>query len=206
MLVDDHNLIRETCSYLLNLEANFSVVAATGDPKEALESAKNNRPDIILLDINMPVVSGFDMIAQLLEQSPLSKIIGLSAHTQPVYVKKMIKLGARGYLTKNSSIEEITQAITEVKEGKIFLCREVKDILTEQAFNNEASPAPGIQSLTARQIEIMGLLNKALSSKEIAGELCISVKTVEVHRHQILRKLKMKNTLSAVTYFNSCII
>jgi len=202
MIVDDHSLIREAFSFVLSINTNFKVVANTGNVKEANELAGRLHPDIILLDINMPEISGFDMIDQLRNNSSRSRIIGLSAHTLPVYVKKMIRSGARGYLTKNSTIAEMTRAIIQVSEGEIFLCQEVKDLITDQALNNQQDTA-GVQNITGREAEMLGYLNKGFSSKEIAAELNISVRTVEVHRHRILKKLKMKNMIAAVTYFNS---
>ncbi len=202
MIVDDHALIRETCSHLLNQQENFEVIAATGDSEQVIETARDKRPDIILLDINMAPVNGFDMVSLLRKNSPLTKIIGLSMHSQPVYAKKMIRLGAKGYLTKNSPATEMIEAITQVNKGNIYLCNEVKNILSEQVLD-QAQDKIDINVLSEREIEILRLLKDGQSSKEIAVDLKISSRTVEVHRHHILKKLKMKNTVSAITYFNS---
>ena len=201
MIVDDHALIRQAISLSLSFDPAFIVVASSGDCHEAIELARNNRPDIILLDINMPIVSGFEMIGELRNASPHTKIIGLSAHTEISYIKKMMRLGASGYLTKNTTMTEMASAITQVIAGKIFLCHEVKEMLTEHAMSNK--PSSGEMGLTAREIEILRHLKNALSSKDIAGELHISFRTVEVHRARILKKLKMKNTMSAVNYYNA---
>jgi two-component system invasion response regulator UvrY len=205
MIVDDHTLIRQACSFSLALDPAFTVIANSGDCLEAIEIARASRPDIILLDINMPIFNGFEMIGKLRNNSPLSKIIALSAHTEIAYVKKMMRLGARGYLTKNTTMTEMVAAIIQISEGKIFLCREVKEMLTSHTMDrDDTNKEP---RLTEREIEILSLLNKALSSKEIAGELHISFRTVEVHRSRILKKLKMKNTVSAVTYYNNtCVL
>jgi DNA-binding NarL/FixJ family response regulator len=202
MIVDDHSLIREAFSCMLKQQENFDVVAITGDSERVVELAREKRPDILLLDINMTPCNGFDMIKILRKNSPLTKIIGLSMHALPSYAKKMIRLGARGYLTKNSAATEMTEAISQVHAGNTFICTEVKNILSDQAFSGEEDKAD-INVLSGREIEVVKFLKKGQSSKEIAGELKISCKTVEVHRHHILKKLKLKNTASVVSYLNT---
>jgi two-component system, NarL family, invasion response regulator UvrY len=202
MLVDDHTLIRETCTHLLNLQENFEVIASTGDSEQGVELARQKRPDIILLDINMAPVNGFEMINLIRKNSPLSRVIALSMHSQPVYVKKMMKLGAKGYLTKNSPVTEMVEAINVVSRGGLYLCNEIKNLLSEQVLYGDPDKVD-INVLSEREIQILRILKQGLSSKEIAAELQISTRTVEVHRHHILKKLKMKNTVSAITYFNS---
>ena len=150
----------------------------------------------------MAPLSGFDIIKMLRKNAPLTKIIGLSVHSQPSYVKKMLRLGARGYLTKNTTRAEMIEAIMEVNAGNIFICNEIKDILTEQVFNNDGGKT-NINLLSEREVQIIGFLKYGQSSKQIAGELKISSKTVEVHRHHILKKLKLKNTISMISYLNS---
>jgi two-component system invasion response regulator UvrY len=202
MIVDDHCLIREAFRVLLDHHENFKVVGISGSGEDVIKMAQENRPDILLLDINMAPLSGFDLIKILRKNAPLTKIIGLSVHSQPTYVKKMLRLGARGYLTKNTTRAEMIEGIVEVNAGNIFICSEVKDILTEQLFNNEGGKT-NINLLSEREVQIIGFLKYGQSSKQIAGELKISSKTVEVHRHHILKKLKLKNTISMISYLNS---
>lgn len=202
MIVDDHSLIREAFSCMLMQQENFEVIATTGDSGQVIELAREKRPDILLLDINMGACSGFDIIKIVRKNSPLTKIIGLSMHTLPSYVKKMLRLGARGYLTKNSTAAEMAEAINQVHAGNTFICTEVKNILSDQAFSGEEDKA-NINVLSGREIEVVKFLKEGQSSKQIAGELKISCKTVEVHRHHILKKLKLKNTASVVSYLNT---
>jgi two-component system invasion response regulator UvrY len=202
MIVDDHALIRETCSHLLNLQPNLEVVAVTGDSEQSVEMVRNKRPDIILLDINMESVNGFDLVSLFRRNSPLSKVIALSTNVQPVFVKKVIRLGARGYLTKNSPVSEMIQAINDVSSGSNYLPNEIKNILSEDALDEDPDKID-INSLSERELQVMKLLKRGLSSRDIAAELTITTRTVEVHRHHILKKLKMKNTIAAIAYFNS---
>jgi DNA-binding NarL/FixJ family response regulator len=202
MIVDDHTLIRETWSFLLGKNENFDVVAECGDGERAVELARDKRPDVILLDINMAPMSGFDVLKMIRKYSPGSKIIGVSMHSQPAYAKKMLRLGAKGYVTKNSPRQEMLQAISEVSNNHIYICQEVKNILSDQLLNND-QVNPDINNLSDREMQIVRALKEGLSSKEIASELSISLKTVEVHRHNILKKLKLKNTVSLINFINS---
>lgn len=202
MIVDDHTLIRETWSFLLGKNENFDVIAECGDGERAIELARDKRPDIVLLDINMAPMSGFDVLKMIRKFSPGSRIIGVSMHSQPAYAKKMLRLGARGYVTKNSPRQEMLEAISEVSNNHIYICQEVKNILSDQLLNNDQAN-PDINNLSDREMQIVKALKEGLSSKEIASDLSISLKTVEVHRHNILKKLKLKNTVSLINFINS---
>jgi two-component system, NarL family, invasion response regulator UvrY len=202
MIVDDHTLIRETWSFLLGKNENFDVVAECGDGERAIELARDKRPDVVLLDINMAPMSGFDVLKMIRKYSPGSKIIGVSMHSQPAYAKKMLRLGAKGYVTKNSPRQEMLEAIAEVSKNQVYVCQEVKNILSDQMLNGD-QVNPDINNLSDREMQIVRALKEGLSSKEIASELNISLKTVEVHRQNILKKLKLKNTVSLINFINS---
>jgi DNA-binding NarL/FixJ family response regulator len=202
MIVDDHTLIRETWSFLLGRNENFEVIAELGDGQKAVDIARDKRPQIVLLDINMTPMNGFDILKMIRKLSPGSKVIAVSMHSQPAYAKKMLRLGAKGYVTKNSPKQEMLDAIAEVNRGNIYICQEVKNILSDQMLGEEDTAA-GLNQLSEREIEVINQIRDGLSSKEIADKLGISIKTVEVHRHNILKKLKVKNTASLINYINS---
>jgi DNA-binding NarL/FixJ family response regulator len=202
MIIDDHTLIRETWSYVLNTVPNFEIVAECGDGQLAIEMAKNTRPDIVLLDINMEPLNGFEVLKMIRKLSPASKIIGLSMRSEPAYAKKLLRLGAKGYVTKNSPRAEMLEAINEVSNGNIFVCQEVKKSLSESTIK-DGPKDQGINSLSGRELQVLSLLSAGGTSKEIAAELGIAVKTIEVHRHNILSKLNLKNTLSLINFINS---
>jgi len=201
MIVDDHTLIRETWSFLLGRDENFDVIAEVGDGEQAVEIAKQKRPNIVLLDINMVPLNGFDILKLIRKFSPGSKVIAVSMHSQPAYAKKMLRLGARGYVTKNSPRQEMIDAINDVNYGNIYICQEVKNILSDQMLGEDEGA--GLNLLSEREIEVINQIKDGLSSKEIADKLGSSIKTVEVHRHNILKKLKVKNTASLINYINS---
>ncbi len=202
LIVDDHTLIRETWSFLLGRNENFEVIAEVGDGQKAIDIARDKRPNIVLLDINMTPLNGFDVLKMIRKQSPGSKVIAVSMHSQPAYAKKMLRMGAKGYITKNSPRQEMLDAITDVQNGNIYVCQEVKNILSDQMLSEEDTAA-GLNQLSEREIEVINQIRDGLSSKEIADRLAISIKTVEVHRHNILKKLKVKNTASLINYINS---
>jgi DNA-binding NarL/FixJ family response regulator len=202
LLVDDHKLIRDSWAFILNSDPRFNVVAEANSGEEAIELAREKRPQIVLMDVNMTPVNGFDATKQIHKVSPDSKIIGVSMHSMPAYAKRMLQLGAMGYVTKNSSRQEMVNAIVEVNNGKKYICEEVKNILAQQELDEDSDVAD-MNSLSRREIDIVKLLKEGLSSKEIAQELEISLKTVEVHRYNILKKLKLKNTAALVNFINT---
>src|SRR5690606_13185385 len=202
MIADDHKLIRETWSYILNNDDRFEVIAECGDSELAVEIAREKKPDIVLMDINMMPITGFEATERIRKISPSSKIIGVSMHSQPAYAKKMLQIGAKGYVTKNSSREEMIKAILEVFGGNKYICDEIKNNISELILE-ENKDVPNVNALTEREIQIINLIKEGLSSKEIASELNISLKTVEVHRHNVLKKLKLKNSASLVNFINN---
>ncbi len=202
LLVDDHKLIRDSWSFILNSDPRFIVVGETSSGEEAIEIASSKKPAIILMDVNMTPLNGFDATRQIHKISPESKVIAVSMHTMPAYAKRMLQLGARGYVTKNSSKEEMISAIVEVNNGKKYICHEVKNILAEQELEENPVIA-NMNNLSRRELDIIKLIKEGLSSREIGLQLELSLKTVEVHRYNILKKLKLKNTAALVNFINA---
>ena len=150
----------------------------------------------------MTPVNGFEGTKLIRKYSPGSKIIGISMHSMPAYARRMLQMGAMGYVTKNSSKDELLTAIVEVNNGKKYICDEVKTILAQQELEEEGGQ-PDMNVLSRREIDIVKLIKEGLSSKEIALQLDISLKTVEVHRYNILKKLNLKNTAALVNFINT---
>jgi len=202
LIADDHTLVRETWSFILNSDPRFTVVAECGSGEEAVEKAKELRPAVVIMDINLPGINGIEATQLIRKFSPGSKILGVSLHTQPTYARKMMQKGAMGYVTKNSSRDEMFKAIIEVSNGRKYVCDEIKNILSEQVISGEDTQS-GLNSLSQREIEVISFIKKGNSSKEIADTLNISVKTVEVHRYNILKKLNLKNAAALVNFINN---
>jgi two-component system invasion response regulator UvrY len=197
VVVDDHKMIREMWIRLFAEAKLYEIVGESGDFHEAISVIGARKPQIVLLDINLPNASGLDAVPLIQKQSPDTKIIGVSMHNQPALAKKMLKLGAKGYVTKNSPQEEIFSAIDQVLKGNVYICTEIKHILSERALTGEIGK-PGIKDLSMREIEVVNLLKEGMSSREIAEKLGVSTKTIEVHRYNILKKLDLKNTASLI--------
>jgi two-component system invasion response regulator UvrY len=202
LITDDHMLIRQTWNFLLNADTRFKVVAEAANGEEALGLAIELHPDIVIMDINLPGINGIEATELILKSCPGTKILGVSMHTQPAYVRKMMRVGAMGYVTKNSSCEEMCKAIMEIHNNRKYICEEVKKILSSQMMSGNKEQ-DGFNALSKRELEIIGFIKKGYSSREMADPLHISVKTVEVHRYNILKKLHLKNTAAMVNYINT---
>jgi DNA-binding NarL/FixJ family response regulator len=201
LIADDHKLIRETWAFILNRDSRFKVIGSCSNSDEAVKMSEDKHPDVVLMDINMVPFSGIEATRRIREVSPESRIIGVTMHSQPAYAKKMLQLGASGYVTKNSSKEEMFNAIMEVSRGNKFVCKEIKELITEA--NEDPAAVSAINSLTEREMDVINLIKQGSSSKDISFKLDISIKTVEVHRHNILKKLKLKNAASLIHFMNS---
>lgn len=198
LIIDDHTLLRETWAHLINQNPDYTVAGSVGSAEEALVQAKELQPQIILLDINLPGISGLQATPLLLQAAPQTKIIGVSMHNQPTYVKQMLRSGAVGYVTKSSRTAELFEAFKEALAGRKYLCEEIKNIIAEQLGTDETKAA-----LSERELSIIRLLKEGMSSKEIAAQLAIATKTVDVHRYNILKKLKLRNTAALVQYISN---
>ena len=202
MIFDDHNLIAEMWSELINSDDRFSVIGICNDTSEnAFEILKTKRPDVVIMDINIQPMSGIDATKMVKKLTPGTKVIGVSMHNQPSFAKRMLKNGAMGYITKNSSKIEMFEALISVTQGKIYICKEIQENLSKQIFEDDDTP--DISKLSEREVEVLKHIKDGLSSKEIASQLFLSARTVEVHRSNILKKLNLKNTASLLKFIHN---
>ena len=201
LLIDDHKLLRDVWATVLGSDMRFRIVGSTGDTDEALQLTKTKNPEVILLDINLPGTTGFHLSKELQKVSPYSKIIAVTMYALPAYAKRMMQTGASGYVTKNSSKEEMIDAIIKVAAGDKYVCHDIKEKIALNVLNAQEGETD-IESLTRRELEIIKLLQQGLSSKIIGEQLDVSQKTIEVHRYHILKKLNLKNTASLINLVN----
>jgi DNA-binding NarL/FixJ family response regulator len=201
LIADDHKLIRETWTYILNNDSRFKVIGSCSNSEDAVKLSKQKHPNVVLMDINMIPFSGIEATRQIREVSPQSYVIGVTMHSQPSYAKKMLQHGASGYVTKNSSREEMVNAILEVSKGNKFLCEEIKELIIES--NQDPNTLSAINSLTEREMDVVNLIVQGSQSKDISTKLNISIKTVEVHRHNIFKKLNLKNSVALIHFMNN---
>ena len=200
IIADDHLLIAETWATLINLDPEFEVIKVYDNTKTMIDEITEVRPDVAILDININPFSGIEATTMIKKLAPGTKIIGVSMHNQPSFAKKMIRNGAMGYVTKNSSKLEMYDAIRSVMKGEKFICAEIQRNITNQLLVEEEDNK--LSKLTEREIEIIKLIKNGSTNKEIAETLFLSPRTVETHRARILKKLGLKNSLSLVKYIN----
>ena len=191
LIVDDHKLISEAWSSLLKDAPGILVVGTADNVDEAYDMAIVHKPEIVLMDINLGAGSGFDATEKINNTLPKTRVIGLSLHDDITYVKKFLSIGAKGYLTKNTSKTELIEAIHAVHKGDVFIGSDIKDRYFTSLLNVDSSETK--KELTMKEIEIVKLIAQGMSSKEIAEKLFISHRTVETHRHNILKKLELSN-------------
>jgi len=197
-LVDDHDLFREGLTFLLNNQTDKPEIQVASNGQELLELLRNWRADIVLMDIEMPVMNGIDTSKEVMNKYPETKIIALSMHANENYYSEMINAGAKAFLLKNSRFEEVQKAIQEVSEGKNYFSPEILESIIKNL--NRKKNHSQKSDLTQREIEILYNICKGLSNHEIAEHLCISKRTVDKHRENILLKTQSKNTASLVIY------
>ncbi|MFM7839799.1 MAG: response regulator [Chitinophagaceae bacterium] len=203
VIIDDHKLIAEAWKSMLELQDRYQVVGVYHHPEEGAEAVKQKRPQVLLVDINMQPLSGIEVTKLVRKFSPGTKVIAVSLLTQPAIVKKIIKAGATGYLTKSSDKKELYEAIDQVLAGQLYICGEVKNIMAQINLATETDESkPDLNKLSDRELDIVRLLKKGQSSKEIATELSLSVRTVDAHRYNILKKLNLKNATALVNLVN----
>jgi len=200
VIIDDHELIRDAWTVLLESTEKFRILEKIARSEEVERRIKQLQPDLVLLDVNMSPVDGFEVLRIIKSQSPTSKVIAVSIYNQLIYARRMMKEGAKGYVTKNSSANELLNAIDVVMKGSKYVCKEIRHAITEQVFEEEDR---SVEKLTGREIDIVKHLRTGLSSKEIADKLSITVKTVQAHRYNIFKKLQVKNAIAAIEVINS---
>lgn len=197
-LVDDHNLFREGLKFLLSNNSFISEIHEAENGKDLLENVLKVKPDIILMDIEMPVMNGIEATKETLKIYPKTKIIALSMYGNENFYSEMIDAGAKGFLLKNSKFEEVQKAIIDVNEGKNYFSPEILEVIIKNL--NKTKSKKKNTDLTEREIEILYNICKGLSNREIADYLYISKRTVDKHRENVLLKTQSKNTAELVIY------
>lgn len=194
LLVDNHPLVIDGLRAILETFEHIAVVGTAGLAREGLALAKALRPDVVLLDINMPQISGIEAIEMFREQTPDSRLLMLSMHDSREYISTSVLHGASGYILKDVSTEEIVAAIEAVASGGTYFSSGVSDVLLERRSSTAANP------LTAREYSVMLLIASGKSNREIAEELSLSAATVETHRKKIKKKLGLQTTAALTRY------
>ncbi len=203
LLADDHTVVREGLRMVLEVEKDIQVIAEARNGREAVELVKKHRPDVVVMDIAMPLLNGFEAARQMIKLFPATKILILSAHDDDEYIDRMIAIGITGYLIKQSSAEILSQAIREAKKGNFYFGADIAKRLEKK--NQLSRGRDGVlkkknSALSSREAEVLQLIAEGKANKEIAAELEISIKTVEKHRQQIMEKLNIHDTAGLTRY------
>jgi DNA-binding NarL/FixJ family response regulator len=200
VLAEDHTLVRSGLQALLARLAGVEVVGGVGTGRDAVALAESLRPDLVLMDISMPMLNGIDATAQIAARLPLTRVIILSVHSSEEYVAQALAAGASGYVLKGANIAELEHAIRTVASGKQYLTPSVsRDALDGYLARVSARPTPAAR-LTPRQREVLQLIAEGRTSKEVGQLLGVSLKTVETHRSQIMRRLDVHDLPGLVRY------
>jgi two-component system, NarL family, response regulator NreC len=202
MLVDDHPIVRQGIKAVISGAADMRIIAEAADGKEAVDLAAEKSPEVVIMDITLPVLNGLDASSQILKKNKKTKILILSMHESHVFIEKALDCGIRGYVLKESAANEIIDAVREVYAGRYFLSSKISSFVIESYISggkkNIPKSATGI--LTWRERGILQLIAEGLSNKEIANKLNIALKTVLVHRNNVMRKLNAHNQAQLIRY------
>jgi len=196
LLADDHAIVREGLRALL-AAAGHRVVGEAADGRAALRLARKHRPDVLVMDIGMPILNGIDCAAAVRRDSPDTRLIALTVHTEDHYVLEALRAGIRGYVIKNQAMVDLITAIDQVVRGSIYLSPGVSQAVLEAFLTRQDLVLP---RLTQREREVLQLVAEGKRSKEIADLLGISLKTAETHRAHIMDKLSIHDTAGLVRY------
>lgn len=198
LLADDHALIIE--GFRRILEGQYSLADTVSDGRALIESAKALQPDIVILDISMPLLNGIDAAAQIKKASPHTKLVFVTMHADTEYVRSAFEAGASAYVLKRSAVDELEQAIRAVLAGHSYITPLITRDLVEVFLSKSPDRAGGGNSLTARQREVLQLLTEGRTAKDIANVLKISPRTVEFHKGQMMEQLNLQSTADLIKY------
>jgi DNA-binding NarL/FixJ family response regulator len=199
-VIDDHAIVRAGLRMVLEADPDFEIVGEADTAAAALELVRRERPDVALIDINLPDESGLRVAAGLRTTEPLVRVLILSVHDDPEIVRESVRLGAHGYVRKDTTPADLRAAIRAVHNGDAYFSPSVARTLAEALREQTGATPEGLDRLTEREKEVLSRVARGLSNKEIAAELGISVRTVESHRDSLMRKTGLRNAAALTRY------
>lgn len=200
LIADDHTIVRSGLSLLLGSEEDISVVAEAKNGREAVALAKQTKPDVILMDIGMPQLNGFDATRSIKETDPSINILVLTMHRSDEYFFQMLEAGASGYILKGAETSELVRAVRTVSTGEVFLYPSMAQRLVQEYLRQTGSDPDSDNLLTPREREVLKLIADGYSSKEIAEQLVVSPSTIHTHRTNLMTKLDISSRHELVQY------
>src|SRR5258707_8938376 len=202
LLVDDHTVVRQGLRALLSAEEDIEVIGEAENGRQAVMLARKTPPDVVVMDVAMPLLNGLEATRQILKALPSSKVLVLTSYGDDECVQQLMQAGASGYLIKQTAANDLLKAIREVQRGNAFFSPSIAKRLRDQCREAFSSGQPARKSvdLTSREGEVLQLIAEGSSNKQIAAELAISIKTVEKHRQQVMNKLNIHDVAGLTRY------
>jgi DNA-binding NarL/FixJ family response regulator len=203
LLAEDHMIVREGLRALLEAEADVEVVGEAQTGRQAVQLAKRLRPDVVVMDIAMPLLNGTEATRQILKALPGTRVLILSAYTDDEYIRQAVLSGAAGYLVKQSTAHSLSGAIREVQKGNTFFSPSIANRVRsfhEELPDGDRVPKKNKTALSSREVEVLQLIAEGKANKQVATELGISIKTVEKHRQHLMSKLDLHDTAGLTRY------
>jgi two-component system nitrate/nitrite response regulator NarL len=195
LLVDDHPVVRQGLRRILSSFEEIAIEGEASSGREAIDLARDIKPDVVVMDISMPEMSGIEATSILRRDAPDVKVLALSMHDNATYIKEALRAGARGYILKDSAPKELVEAISNVNSGTMPISPQAANTLVNQPGKKKAG-----EELTQREIDVLRLIARGFTNKEIAAELGLGVRTVETHRENLIRKTRLV-TVAELTRF-----
>jgi DNA-binding NarL/FixJ family response regulator len=201
VLADDHAIVREGLKALISGQSDMRVVAEVGDGQAAIEAAKALKPDVLVMDLSMPVLGGADATARVHAECPSVKVLALTVHEEKEYLLQLLRAGASGYVLKRAAPSELIRAVRAVASGAVYLDPLIAGTVVERYLDADRSvPQPKSAALSGREYEVLIRIAKGYSNKEIAAALALSVKTVETYKVRVAEKLGLRSRVEIVRY------
>jgi two-component system response regulator NreC len=201
LLVDDHKIMREGLRSLLEKQPDIEIVAEAESAQKALKLVEEITPNLVIIDVVMPSLNGIEATRRILAKVPTIKVIALSMYSDKRFVMEMLRAGASGYLLKDCAFEELDEAIRAVMEDRTYITPRIVDIIVKDYFSQVEKPSSSaLSTLTSRQYEVLQLLAEGKTTREIARQMALSVKTIESHRQQIINKLNIRSVAGLTKY------
>jgi DNA-binding NarL/FixJ family response regulator len=203
LLADDHTIVREGLRALLGAESDIEVVGEAQTGRQAVQLTKRLRPDVLVMDIAMPLLNGLEATRRILKAVPATRVLILSAHGDDEYIRQVVMLGAAGYLIKQTSADVLSRAIREVQKGNTFFSPSIANRLHSLSLESQDECEvlrKKKAGLSSREVEVLQLIAEGKANKQIARELGISIKTVEKHRQHLMSKLDLHDTAGLTRY------
>ena len=196
LLTDDHELVRTGIRRLLEDSKQVSIVGEADCGEKSIQLAQEHQPDVILMDVNMPGIGGVEACRRILQRNPKQKIIVLSVHNEQTFPKRLLEIGARGYLTKECGVDEMLEAIRQVHAGNSYIATSIAQQLALSLLpGNDINP---IDRLSRREFQVMLMISQGLSNAQISDKLCLSPKTISTYRLRLLEKLDAHNEVDLI--------